>query len=38
MSIKKLSVIFPIYNEEKTIKRTLIGWKKYLINYRLIMK
>ena len=41
MSIKKLSVIFPIYNEEKTIKRTLIGWKNLLdklsINYEMII-
>ena len=41
MSIKKLSVIFPIYNEEKTIKRTLIEWKNILdklsINYEMII-
>ena len=41
MSIKKLSVIFPIYNEQKTIKKTLIEWKNLLdklsINYEMII-
>ena len=41
MSIKKLSVIFPIYNEQNTIKRTLIEWKNSLdklsINYEMII-
>ncbi len=41
MSSKELSVIFPIYNEEKTIKKTLLIWKKTLdklsINYEIII-
>lgn len=41
MSSKDLSVIFPIYNEEKTIKNTLLEWKKSLdqlsINYEMII-
>ncbi len=41
MRTKKLSIIFPIYNEEKTIKKTLIEWKKTLdklsINYEMII-
>ena len=38
---KELSVIFPIYNEEKTAKNTLLEWKstldKLLINYEMII-
>tara|TARA_B100000242_G_C42939746_1_gene435794 strand:+ start:63 stop:791 length:729 start_codon:yes stop_codon:yes gene_type:complete len=41
MKRKKLSVIFPIYNEETTIKKTLIEWKNELnklsINYEIII-
>ncbi len=41
MKRKELSVIFPIYNEEKTIKKTLLEWKKLLdklsINYEIII-
>ena len=38
---KELSIIFPIYNEEKTIKKTLLEWKNTLdklsINYEMII-
>jgi len=41
MATKELSVIFPIYNEEKTIKNTLLEWKNVLdklsINYEMII-
>ena len=41
MPSKDLSVIFPIYNEEETIEKTLLEWKKTLdslkINYELIL-
>ena len=41
MNIKKLSIIFPIYNEEKTIEKTLLEWKNTLdklsINYEMII-
>ena len=41
MTSKELSVIFPIYNEEKTIKKTLLEWKSVLnklsINYEMII-
>ena len=41
MKRKELSLIFPIYNEEKTIKKTLLEWKrlldKLLINYEIII-
>tara|TARA_X000000368_G_C22952784_1_gene677399 strand:- start:148 stop:873 length:726 start_codon:yes stop_codon:yes gene_type:complete len=41
MKTKELSVIFPIYNEEKTIKKTLLEWKnlldKFSINYEIII-
>lgn len=41
MASKELSVIFPIYNEEKTIKKTLLEWKSLLAklsnNYEMII-
>ena len=41
MISKELSVIFPIYNEEKTIEKTLLEWKNNLdklsINYEIII-
>ena len=41
MISKKLSVIFPIYNEEKTIEKTLFEWKSILdklsIKYEIIL-
>jgi len=41
MNSEKLSVIFPIYNEEETIEKTLLEWKNTLdnlqINYELIL-
>lgn len=41
MSLKELSVIFPIYNEQETIKETLLEWKdtldKLQIKYEIIL-
>ena len=41
MTSKELSVIFPIYNEEETIEKTLLEWKNTLdnlqINYEIIL-
>ena len=41
MALKELSVIFPIYNEEKTIKKTLLEWNNVLtklsINFEMII-
>jgi len=41
MTSKELSIIFPIYNEEKTIQKTLLEWKstfdKLSINYEMII-
>ena len=40
MISKELSVIFPIYNEQETIKETLLEWRNTLdklqINYEII--
>ena len=30
MSEKKLSIVLPIYNEEKSIKKTILEWKNEL--------
>ena len=41
MISKELSVIFPIYNEQETIKKTLLEWKdtldKLQIKYEIIL-
>ena len=41
MSEKKLSIVLPIYNEEKSIKKTILEWKNELdllkINYEIIL-
>ena len=41
MTSKELSIIFPIYNEEKTIQKTLLEWKstfdRLSINYEMII-
>ena len=41
MISKELSVIFPIYNEQETIKETLLEWRNTLdklqINYEIIL-
>ena len=38
---KKLSIVFPIYNEEKSIKKTILEWKNELdllkIDYEIIL-
>ena len=41
MNEKKLSIVFPIYNEEKSIKKTILEWKNELdllkIDYEIIL-
>ena len=41
MNEKKLSVVLPIYNEEKSIKKTILEWKNELdllkIDYEIIL-
>ena len=38
MITKELSVIFPIYNEQETIKETLLEWKDTLDKLQINMK
>ena len=38
MNSEKLSVIFPIYNEEETIEKTLLEWKNTLDNLQINSK
>ena len=41
MNEKKLSIVLPIYNEEKSIKKTILEWKNELdllkIDYEIIL-
>ena len=41
MNEKKLSIVLPIYNEEKSIKKIILEWKNELdllkINYEIIL-